>query len=317
MSEGMLYHYKGSMIRMTRDTIAQALAETEVRLRTGKFTYTDQQVFQAQVKEIQTLWPEEVRNVMRQAAKDMTPAGQNVSPATVRQAMLATYEKLICPKRAEVAQGKSEFEYRDATGDIAMSTIFRHAPNGELQPLQMVRKYSENGKLIKMKLSASPQRLVVNCDEFEKSDGTEKQGTAEIYVLAYYSPVLKSSMLIGFAYKADIRAADKGNKNTDGANCAWDKMAYHMPISKLRPMAEFLAQSGITEIPQGLLFENIPSSKELPVLARQDLQDMGKGESPENFDFLASCGIAPAKKQETVSQPTQTGKKQPDKELEL
>lgn len=315
MSEGMLYHYKGSMAKMTRETISQALAETETRLRTGKFTYTDQQVFQSQVKEIQTIWPEEVRNVMRQTAKDMTPTGQSVSPATIRQAMLTTYEKVICPKRAEIAQGKAEYEYRDATGDIVMSTLFRHAPNGEMQPMQAVRKYAEGGKLIKIKLSASPQRLVVNCDELEKSDGTERPGTADIYVQAYYSPTLKSAMLIGFAYKADIRAAAKGNRNTDGANCAWDKMAYHMPISKLRPMAEFLAQSGISEIPQGLLFENVPSPKELPVLARQDLQDMGKGESPENFDFLASCGIA--KKQEAPTGPAQSGKKQPDKELEL
>lgn len=322
MNEPMMYHHKGALVRLGRDAILKSLAETEAKLRTGKFAYTEQQVFQSQVKEIQTVWPEAPRDFMRQIVKGMTPTGQNISPATIRTALYQTFENFICPKRAEVSQSKPEYQFREACADIAMSTLFRRAPSGDLTPIQQVRRYTDNGRLIKIKLSSAPLRLVVNCDELEKSDGTEKPGCADLYVQAYFCPALKSAMLLGYAYKADVRAASKGNKHTDNANCAWDKMAYHMPMAKLRPMADFLAQdldskAGIKEFPQGIVFERVPAPEDLPVLGKRDIQNYGKGESPETFDFLASCGITSAKKQEPAVQQPKSEQKTADKELEL
>lgn len=290
-----LCNYKGQVVKMTEDDITKSLQDTERAARTGKFNYPAKMAVQPQVEHLKSSWPKEAQDFVRAEARK----GGNVTEDSVQAAIVKTCREFTAPKRAAKNRTSAENEFAYMLGESALASLFRISPDIGIE--NAPRCYRPDGKKIRVKTSSNPKRLVV--DE-------EKKDEADIYVQALLVKGLEKAMLLGWATKADILAAQKGNSSTSPEDCSWTKMAYYIPIDRLRPMAEFVQDSGIKDVPSGILFERPPRLSELPMIASAESQLMLISAAPakeEDFDeFLRSSGIvtnssaAPAQVEEGV-----------------
>lgn len=281
-----LYSYNGQIITMSPEDVKSAIETLEKNLRTDQFKYSDSQAFMSQVDEIKQSWPEEIKKFVREKAKEFAGGGADgVPPSAIRKALIATCEQ-VAKERSTKSGMNMETELRQIASEMAVATLFKRAPEVAITPTSIpaAKKYQEKGRLIRAKPSLNPKRLVVNVAEIL---------SAEIYVLALYVETMKASVLLGFATQKEMMDAKSGNKDTDQENCPWNDKAFYIPLEELRPMSHLYTACGIEEIPSGVAFESVPKGSLLPILQRKEIQDMMKGQSAEEFDFLAS--VMPSK----------------------
>jgi hypothetical protein len=268
----MMYRHKGQLIAMSDSDMTDLLDACEIGLRTSKFKYSDGGLVKSQAEEIKTGWPVEQRDQFKVKLKEI--AGSNpISVSICRKALWAMTEALA-QRRRKISQNSLETELLNVAGEIAMATVFGKTPLPA--DAQLCRTYTKNGKVIRVRCSTSPRRLVVNVDEVAQ---------AQLYVLSLFDKVRNRAFLLGFATQEDVRAAKSGNKTTDADNCPWGKMAHYLDCQKLRPMSEFYQSHGITEVPEGVAFESVPNLELLPTPASMAVQEMLKPGEPD-FDLM-------------------------------
>lgn len=280
-----VYNHNGCFKIIKDEQLKKELETLEVKLRSGKIQYTEEIAFQSQVNDIKKSWDEESKLFIRNKARTLAN-GSNITPNIIFSAMQETCKEHIAVKRAEKRNSIPYNEYAYMTADIALSTILRIAPDCSIESLP--RKI--NSKTIRIKTATNPRRLVINEDIVNEAD---------IYIQAIFIKAFSKSILLGWATKEDVKAATKANKDTENG-CYWSKMAYYIPIEKLRPMSSLLELFEVDEIPNGLIFETMPKISEIPIIAANDIQErMLNPTPPKEFtedDFLRSCGIEVAKK---------------------
>jgi hypothetical protein len=285
MSDKKFYSHKNQIVQLTMEEVIVKLYACEKLMRTTGFTYLQQQAFQSQIEEIKA-WPEEVRNSCRDAARQFAGQGNQITLAVVRKAILKTC-RYLAEQRAKRNSSNIALELRRASAENALATLFGKAPCPAIieSEIPVSRKYQDNGKLIRVKSTSIPKRLVVNVSEIE---------SAEIYVLALALEDTATAMLLGYATKDDLKKAKCGDKTTSPEDCSWRDRAYYIQLENLRPMGELYKESNLKEIPSGISMERLPKFEDFPV-ARKDLKTMTQGQSSDEFDFLASVGLSPEK----------------------
>lgn len=249
------YLSNGSIKTLDDAEAVAAVHEAEKTLRSGKFSYVDK-TLDDQVSKIKESWPVEAREFLRNKAREIAAPGP-IDGKVLRKAIHQTLEQIVVPARTKVSGSTAESEYRQATGETALSLLLKEAPDANLVSFTR-RNYPRAGKTMKVRTLTFPQRLVVDCSEI---DGEQ---ASDIYVLACYVPASKSAVLVGWQTKEDMKAKKKGNKTTDPDNCSWSKMAYYAKHNELRPMTELMSQFGISEATDGILIEK-PAIDSLPL----------------------------------------------------
>ena len=268
----MMYRHKGQIVAMSDDEVTGLIDACEAGLRTSKFKYSDGGFVKSQAEEIKTGWPVEQRDLFKTRLKEI--AGSNPISVPVCRKALWAMTQVIAERRRKISQNSLDTEMLNVAGELAMATVFGRT----MLPAdaQLCRTYTKGGKVIRVRCSASPRRLVVNADEV---------GQAQIYILSLFDKVRSRAFLLGFATQEDVRAARSGNKTTDAANCPWGKMAHYLDCQKLRPMSEFYKLHGMAEVPEGVAFESVPNLELLPTPASTVVQEMLKPGEPD-FDLV-------------------------------
>jgi len=281
LSMSKLYSFNGQLVTLSREQVVDHIYAAEKKTRTDKFKYIDQQAFNSQVEEIKTSWPENYKEAIKTKAREIAGQGNPITPTIIRRAIVA-FGVLLAADRAKVSTKQVESELRYVSGEIALASLFRRAPDAGAASL-FSRKYQDNGKSIRVKPATSPKNIVVNISEATAPDSADR------YVLALFVEELQSSLLLGYATKEDVVKAKTEN------------LAYYIPLEALRPMSALYLESGLTEIPVGISFESIPALQQIPIPAK--IQDMKKGQSKDEFDFFASVGLKPAAPAVAVAAP--------------
>jgi hypothetical protein len=275
MSEKVVYSYKSSVEAMTAEQVRTALASAEIAFRCGALKYVEEEFFSSQTDEIKATWPEPAIQALKAKAKELS-GGQPFHPKTIRQAVLSVCEE-VSVARAKAAGTKERSELMALLADISLSMLFKRAPD---IAIPYAGKRQVLGKTFRLRPSEAPRRMVINCDE---------AASADVFIYVYCNIQAKASRLLGWMSQAEVLKAKSGNKATDPDHCAWDKMAYYIPLAELRPMSEMAQKCAIVDIPSGILFETPPKEAELPS-PRHDLKGM-ISTGPDGSDFLAICGI--------------------------
>lgn len=268
-----LYSYKGSLANMTVEEVAAALDACDKKLRTTAARYTEDQAFNAQIEEVKKVWPDKYKEALRNKARELAGQG-GVTPAVIRKCFVA-FADLLATDRAALTGRQKDSEHRYALAEASLATLFRKAPDVSSTTSQGV-SYTEKGKFIRVKPSVAPRNLIVDNPEASAVNG------AEIWILAMHVEDLSTSLLLGYATKEDVLKAKQD-----------ERKSYSVPLASLRPMSAFYAEHGIVEVPGGLSMESVPHIDAIPVPSRKELQNMGKGQSKDDFDFLASIGASP------------------------
>jgi hypothetical protein len=281
MGDKKFYSYKNQIVQLDLEAAMTELHACEKRMRTTGFTYLQQQAFQSQIEEIKS-WPDDMRNFCREAARHFAGQGNQITLTIVRKAILKTC-RYLAEQRAKTNSSNQSAELRRASAETAIATLFGKAPNVMLleSAIPTAHKYQEKGKLIRVKPTIIPRRLVINASEIE---------SAEIYVLALTFEETAIAMLLGFATRDDLKKAKCGDKTTSPEDCPWRDKAHYILLENLRPMGDLYKESSLKEIPEGISLERLPKIDDLPV-ARKDLEAMTKGQAPNEFDFLGSVGL--------------------------
>lgn len=263
-----LYLYRGQVIPLSAEEVGRAVLNCETKLRTTKIQYINQQAFLEQAQDIKATWPEGLVNYTKAQATGYAGAGNAIGPSALRRAIIDASVKLS-EVRAKHSSRKVDSELRYIAGEIAVATLFRRAPDATVKEPPLAKRYKDGGKLIRVRPTLTSKALIVNITEIN---------TAEIFVFALFVEVMKSCFLLGYATREQL------------AKSKPEKSAFQIPLGELRPMSQFYAENGLTEIPGGIAMESIPDIRYLPIPQRE-LQDMTKGQSAAEFDFNASLGL--------------------------
>lgn len=271
-----LYSYKNKIGSLTADQLVAIILAGEKQVRTDKFKYIEQQAFNSQVEEIKTSWPDNYKEAIRNKAREIAGQGNPITPTIIRKAIVA-FGEILAIDRAKASGKQLDSERRYISAEIALATLFRRAPDAGLAAL-FSKKYQDSGKTMRVKPAVAPKNLVVNITEASGPD------SPDIYILAVYVEELQGAILLGHATKEDIAKAKSENS------------AFHIPLAQLRPMSTLYTEAGLTEIPGGISYESVPTIQQIPIPV-PGLTDMKKGQTKDEFDFLASVGLAsvPAK----------------------
>ena len=268
----MMYRHKGQIVTMSDDEVTGLIDACEIGLRASRFKYSDGNLVKSQAEEIKTGWPVDQREMFKTKLKEI--AGPNPISVPVCRKALWAMTQAFAERRRKISQNSLDTELLNVAGETAVATLFGRTPM--TADAQLCRTYTPGGKVIRVRCSASPRRLVVNVDEI---------GQAQAYVLSLFDKVRSRAFLLGFATQDDVRAARSGNKMTDPANCPWNKPAHYIDAQKLRPMSEFYQVHGISEAPEGVAFESVPNLDFLPMPASTVVQEMLKPGEPD-FDLV-------------------------------
>jgi hypothetical protein len=274
----------GSEIKaMTEGEVRAILEALEVRLRGGSIKYVADEFFSSQTDEIKKTWPEPTVMALKGKARELAGQGQSILPKTVKEAVIFVCENVVAGGRAKAAGTRQRFEFLTVLADISLSILLRRAPDASV-PQAAVKL--NDGKVLRIKASETPRRMVVNCDEAK---------VADVFLYCYCNLQAKLGYMLGWATQEDVLKAKSGNKASDPGNCSWDRMAYYVPLESLRPMSEFVQACGIADVPNGVLMERPPKEGDLPC-PRHDLKGMVE-QGSDGSDYLSICGIeaVPAK----------------------
>jgi len=116
-------------------------------------------------------------------------------------------------------------------------------------------------------------------------------------VLSLYNEQLNRAWLLGYATKNDLKAAKKGNRTTSPEECLWSKMSYYMLPSELKPMSAMIKTLGLTDIPEGVLFEKMPSHESIPLPSRASVSTLTDAPAvKDDVDMDELLGLKPSKK---------------------
>jgi len=281
-----MYGCKGQFLVMRPEEVVAAIVSCEKSLRTAKVTYVEHQATQSQIDEVKTSWPDLLRNFMREKAKELAGQGNPITLAVIRRAFLATCQH-IAEERARLNTMTSiDMELRQLTAELNLATLFGRAIHPAISPNSILNahRYQTNGKLMRVRSTVAPRHLIVNMKEID---------SAEIYVLALYVEAAKRSILLAYTTKEDLKKAKAAETATDLPE--WKQKSYYIALADLRPMSELYKACNLTEIPAGLAMESVPQISALPIPAPKELQDMMRGQSKDDCDFLSSVGIASKK----------------------
>jgi len=247
----MLYHYQGSIRELSNKQVADALQALEKRLRTGKFRYhgdDDSPTFELLRKAIQAEWPQDVVAVLRQKGKEMA-ASKPMTPALGMAAVLSVIRDVVAPRRAKLRDSDIESEALVAEAEARLAPLFGKAPS--LSERFLPREYG-TGKVISIKPRSRADRLIVDA---------AKAMEADTYILALYGKEAGVIRLLGWAARQDLKLGEKESLS--------------LALSELKPMSEFLWNHKVLAVPDGLLFDQVPDAKELPLpLKRKNLSAM-------------------------------------------
>ena len=287
MSEKQLYEFAGKHVAMSNDEMVAAIRSTELKLRTGKFTYVETPLHNEQVADIKATWPARPKEHARKLLQTATP-GSPVTVAIMRQVIIQTFRDMLAPDRAAITNLSADYEFKHLVAELALSTLFRKAPDASGS---VSRAYLPDGKKYRIKVSSAPRKLVLNVDDIDSAD---------FFVYAFYNAIAQNAWLVGYASKDDLRKETAICKKTHPEICTWEKPAYVLPLDRLRPMADIMAKASTTEFSSSIVMETTPSLSQLPVYADRTIQAMAK-KGVEGFDLLADLGLraptvaAPAK----------------------
>jgi hypothetical protein len=247
----MLYHYQDSIKELSNKQVVDILQALEKRLRTGKFRYhgdDDSPSFELLRKAIQSEWPQEVVAVLRQKGKEMA-AGKPMTPALGVSAVLAVIKEAVAPRRAKLRDGDVESEVLIAEAEARLALLFGKAPS--LSEKFLPREYG-TGKVVSIKPRSRADRLIVDAARAMEAD---------TYILALYNKDAGAIRLLGWATRQDLKPGEK------------DSLFLSLP--ELKPMSEFLWNHKVLAVPEGLLFDQVPDAKDLPLpLKRKNLSAM-------------------------------------------
>jgi hypothetical protein len=287
------------------------LRETTLRvergLRLGEFKYVDLDVRQSQVDEVKSTWPDDAKEFIRKRVTELTK-GQPVTGPVVRQAMLDTMIEVVAPRRAKAKGTRLEHEVEAVLADFSISMLFGRAPDAST--MGGPRKLGQAVIATRSAWETRPEQLVVKCDQ---------ASAAEAFVLGIPFSKAKKSLLAGWVRREELVLAKRGNKITDPDTCPWAATSYVLPLSGLRPMAEFLRVHAIKELQEGLVLEIVPKMVDFPILQPGRMQDFLATAEKSNDDFYKILGIDPPIKygdqEQKAPQPPATAA--PDKGLDF
>lgn len=290
-----LYKFNGSIGPMTNQQLVDGMLGIERSSRSGSFTYSAEEMFQTQIEEMKS-WPADVKEHVKASAKAIREAQPSISKnGMIRAAVAETLAKFVAPGRATKKDRiGTEFEAKAAAGDMALSMLFKRAPSVEatLSP----RQYTDKPQKFLAKVSDEVRKLCVNIEDIDKAD---------VYVSALYNEQLGRAFLIGYATKEDLKKAKKGNRLTDPENCPWQRMCYYMPHDELKPLGMIMKHFGLTDIPEGVVFERVmlPESLPLPACRRKATLDLFSESVVDGTDFNELLGLEPKKTSAPVMKP--------------
>jgi hypothetical protein len=272
---------------MSDQEIIDVMLRVEKAERTGGFQYAADEVPASQIEEMKA-WPDEVKNFARDVAKEVKAKHPEFSKTRLQREAMAGTLKMIAAKRAS---GKGSLalaaEIKTAAADVALSALFKKAPDvsDSYKPRKMMAG-KEHTFLVKP--SDKMVKLVVNCDQIDQAD---------VYVLSLYNEQLNRAWLLGYATKNDLKAAKKGNRTTSPEECLWSKMSYYMLPSELKPMSAMIKTLGLTDIPEGVLFEKMPSHESIPLPSRASVSTLTDAPAvKDDVDMDELLGLKPSKK---------------------
>lgn len=292
MSEKLLYNHKGKLVEMAEDQVLATIRSVEAQSRSGKFTYSDIQMYVEQVAAIKEKWPDRSKQFLKEEARKIANGGA-VTYAIIRQALYLTYKQLLAPERAKLNNLNANYEFKWLVSELELSGIFRIQP---IPNSNSIRAYQADGKTYRLKISSAPRRLVVDASELN----------ADYFVYAYFNEIAERSWLIGYATKQDLAAVPATSRDTHPETCTWRRPAHALELSQLRPMADILAKAPSTEFANSAIMEQPPQFGDIPIRCSDNIQNMVP--DTKGFDLLADLGLktpTPPEQEHRTSQAAQ------------
>jgi len=242
----MLYKHHNQFVTLDDFHFQKVVEEEERRHRNGTLKYEPLALTSAQVDALKKEWPPDKLKELGAKAKD--EAFADLPPLEKGYAALHSFlTKDMYPADTPAC--------KFAALDLAFSMLVRQVPGLKFDGSVDFLEREVNGKKFRLRPSTRFAKMVVK---------EEKAKDADFYVFAVFSEALTRCWLLGWASKEDILSANRGNRKTN-EELRWPHMSYYKSTSELRPMADLVRQMGIDSIPDGILFEAVPSVDSFPL----------------------------------------------------
>jgi hypothetical protein len=238
------YLFKNQFVKKNIEDVEYLITQAERRYRTGssEFSYSTLGISKEQLAKIKEEWPVDAVSRLSEIAKAI---GENDDKE--RRALdivHAAMTKDLVPKE-------------DRTGKMASASLAFALMRGVAPELESGQIIEAGGKKFSLKPTQRPGRLVVDCDKVDNADA---------YIFALFDANLRRSWLLGWATSEEMRSSEYGNRITMPETCRWRTMSFFRPMSELRPMSDLMRKMGVTKVRDGILFESVPDSSDLPVV---------------------------------------------------
>jgi hypothetical protein len=283
-----LYKFRGRITSMDGHAAMEAMLSAERECRTGEFKYPPDLVYQSQINDIKSIWPPSLKQLVKDRATELA-AGRPVTATEARRAMEdIVFGALVQSRVSAKSQPTSsveekakiaETESKIASADLALSTLMGIAPydGTVIGP----RKTRIGIAATRTSWARTPGMLSVKVSDI---------GMADAYFLCHYVQSLRRSWLIGWATREEMALSERGNKSIDPEKYPWSPMSYCRDASKLRPMSSAIKALGLTDVPEGLLFEAPPRNDDV-LWQSGDIESFMTTNEQSGKDFYAILGL--------------------------
>jgi hypothetical protein len=239
----MDYKYHNQIVTLDEYHLERAISEEEKRHRNGTFKYGPLALTQAHASQIKQSWPPDRIQEMLAKAKDIKEEAKD------RKAYLALHEFLT----KTITQPDTP-ACKFAAIDLAFSMLTSLATGLKFDARSNWVERIIQGKRYRLRPSERFAKMIVREDQVKGAD---------VYIFGLYKEEMRRCWMLGWASQEDMISGKRGNKNLD-ENLRWDEMCYYKSVEELRPMADLVRQMGIEVIPEGVLFEAVPTEASIP-----------------------------------------------------
>lgn len=242
----MLYKYHNQFITLDEHHLLRAIDEEEKRHRNGTFKYRPLAISDPQIAQLKQTWPPDKLKEMAAKAKDISDSSKE------RRAYLALREFLTT---VVAPTGTPASKY--AAIDLAFSMLTNMAPGFRFDAKNNFVERIVQGKRYRLRPSERFAKMIVR-EELVKE--------ADFYIFGLFSETVHQCWMLGWSSQEDMINGKRGNWNLD-QNLNWPEMSYYKSVDELRPMSELVRQMGIEMVPDGVIFESVPTQSSIPLVS--------------------------------------------------